>query len=167
LVDDASSLGETLDVIWAFSRRNGWKVIRHEKPLGHSASCGAGAALATQPYLCLLNSDTVATPWCWRQLKEVFENREEIGVAGPSTSHCGTPQVLTVARNLRAYWNDNQICGFAHRLLKNPSEPVLMDLPWVSGFAFFIRLALWQELGGFDPNLPDYGNEVELCHRVK
>jgi GT2 family glycosyltransferase len=41
-----------------------------------------------------------------------------------------------------------------------------LDLPWVSGFAFFIRRSLWEQIGGFDQKLPDYGNEVELCNRV-
>ena len=167
LVDDGSRLTETLGMIARFSSRNGWKVIRREKPLGHSAACGDGARLATRPYLCLLNSDTVVTPWCWRQIKEVFENDPRIGVAGPSTSHCGTAQRLTLAAGLRSYWNDNQICDFAHRLQREPVELALTEMPWVSGFGLFIRRDLWQELGGFDPNLPDYGNEVELCNRVK
>jgi GT2 family glycosyltransferase len=25
---------------------------------------------------------------------------------------------------------------------------------------------LWEELGGFDPDLPDYGNEIALCKRI-
>jgi GT2 family glycosyltransferase len=41
-----------------------------------------------------------------------------------------------------------------------------VDLPVISGFAFFIRRDLWNELGGFDMNLPDYGNEAELCKRL-
>ncbi len=43
---------------------------------------------------------------------------------------------------------------------------MVVDLKWVSGFALFIRRNLWDELGGFDPELPDYGNEFELCSRV-
>jgi GT2 family glycosyltransferase len=167
LLDDASKLNETLDVIRHFSSRNGWKVIRNEKSAGHSAACGAGAKLATRPYLCLLNSDSVATPWCWKLLKEVFERDQEIGVTAPSTSHGGTPQTLSLACEIRFHLNDNQICAFAHRLLTETQEPVVVDMPWVSGFAFFIRRELWQDLGGFDPNLPDYGNEVELCKRIK
>src|SRR5579863_565870 len=167
LVDDASKLTETLEVIRHFSSRNGWRVIRNEKSTGHSMACGAGAKLATRPYLCLLNSDSVATPWCWKLLKEAFERDQEIGVTAPSTSHGGTPQTLSLACEIRFHLNDNQICAFAHRLLTQTQEPVVVDMPWVSGFAFFIRRELWQDLGGFDPNLPDYGNEVELCKRIK
>jgi GT2 family glycosyltransferase len=164
LVDDASILAETLEVIRHFSIRNGWKVIRHEKSLGHSEACRAGTSLATRPYLCLLNSDTVVTPWCWQRIKEVFEHDQKIGVLGPSTSNTGNPQSLALSEFLGPCWNNNQICAFAKRLLTQ--EPVVMDLVWVSGSAFFIRRNLWEQVGGFDQKLPDYGNEIELCGRV-
>jgi GT2 family glycosyltransferase len=164
LVDDASTLAETLELIRHYSRRNGWKVIRHEKSLGHSEACRAGTSLATRPYLCLLNSDTVVTPWCWQRIEEVFEHDQKIGVAGPSTSNTGNPQSLALSEFLGPCWNNNQICAFAKRLLTH--QPVVMDLDWVSGNAFFIRRNLWEQVGGFDRNLPDYGNEIELCGRV-
>jgi O-antigen biosynthesis protein len=166
LVDDASRLTETLEVIRHFSIRDGWKVVRHEKSLGHSGACRAGANLATRPYLCLLNSDTVVTPWCWRRVKEAFEQDQKIGVAGPSTSCSGTAQAHVFATILSPYWSDNQICAFANRLLTQCREPFLLDLAWVGGFAFFIRRSLWEQIGGFDQNLPDHGNEVELCSRI-
>jgi GT2 family glycosyltransferase len=166
LVDDASILVETLEVIRHFSSRNGWNIVRHEKSLGHSEACRAGARLATRQYLCLLNSDTVVTPWCWRRIKEVFECDQKIGVAGPSTSNTGNPQSLALAEFLSPCWNNNQICVFAKRLLTQFQEHVVMDLAWVSGSAFFIRRSLWEQVGGFDQQLPDYGNEIELCGRV-
>lgn len=166
LVDDASILTETLEVILRFSGENGWEILRHEKSLGHSAACRAGANLATRPYLCLLNSDTVVTPWCWRRIKEAFEHDQKVGVAGPSTSSTGNPQSLALAEFLSPCWNDNQICAFAERLLTQFQGPVVMDLAWISGNAFFIRRTLWEHLGGFDHKLPDYGNEIELCGRV-
>ncbi len=166
LVDDASKLDETIELIDSFAERNNWKVIRHSKALGHSAACGAGASLATGTYLCLLNSDTVVTPWCWRPIVQAFEDNPDIGVAGPSTSFSGTPQSLPLAFSARFYLNDSQVCEYARRLLAPHLNAVLRDLPWVSGFAFFIRRSLWEQLRGFDRNLPDLGNEVELCIRV-
>jgi GT2 family glycosyltransferase len=166
LVDDASILTETSEVIRDFSIRNKWNVVRHEKSLGHSEACRGGADLATRPYLCLLNSDTVVTPWCWRRVKEVFEQDPKIGVAGPSTSSSGNTQTLALAHDQGPFWNDSQICAFANRLLAQLPEPVITDLRWVSGFAFFIRLSLWEKVGGFDRKLPDYGNERELSSRI-
>ena len=90
IVDDGSILvGDRKDQFDEFISRNRWKLIRHETPFGHSAACEAGATLSTRPYLCLLNSDTVVTPWCWRLIKQAFEHDNMIAVVGPSTSHSG------------------------------------------------------------------------------
>lgn len=166
LIDDGSSLTETRDTIRSFTARRGWTLVRHEKPLGHSVACEVGVCLSTRAYLCLLNSDTVVTPWCWRLVKQAFEIDDKIAVAGPSTSHSGNVQALPVALYLRQRWNDQQICDFAQRLVMPGTDPVIEDLAWAGGFAFFIRRTVWNELGGFDRNLPDYGNEVELCKRI-
>jgi GT2 family glycosyltransferase len=166
LVDDGSKLAETVETIREFSGRCGWKVVSNSQPSGHSLASAAGARLATKPYLCLLNSDTVVTPWCWLPVQQAFHQDSTIGVVGPSTSRSGTQQALPVARDCRFDWNENQICGFAERLLRAHLLRPLVDLPWIGGFALFIRRSLWHKLGGFDHDLADYGNEVELCKRV-
>jgi GT2 family glycosyltransferase len=168
LVNDGSKLIETVNMIQHFADRNHWKFVHHEKPLGHSRASEAGADLATRPYLCLLNSDTVVTPSCWRLVKEAFELDERIAVAGPSTSNAGTThlQTLPIARYLCRYLNDNQICDLAGRLVAKCAHPLVSDQTFVCGFAFFIRLSLWNKFDGFDRNLPDYGNEDELGKRV-
>jgi GT2 family glycosyltransferase len=166
LVDDGSRIAQTTHIIREFSSRNGWKVISNPDVRGHSAACAVGAGLASRPYLCLLNSDTVVTPWCWPALEQAFETDTTIGVAGPSTSSSRNEQTLNVAGHCRFYWNDSQVCAFAERLTIAPPQPVIIDLPWISGFAFLIRRSLWEELAGFDRNLPDYGNEAELCKRA-
>lgn len=167
LVDDASKLVETVEMIREYTSKNRWKVISNTTAGGHSDACRAGARVATRPYLCLLNSDTVVTPWCWRMIQETFESDSTIGVAGPSTSSSGgNAQTLGVARDCRFEWNDSQICAFAERLSAAHPRPVILDLPWVAGFAFFIRRSLWEELSGFDEHLKDYANEVDLCKRV-
>lgn len=166
LVNDASRMPSTREIIREFSTRNGWRVVSNTQATGHSRASAAGAQLASRPYLCLLNSDTVVTPWCWLPVLEAFESDARVGVAGPSTSRSGTRQALRVARDCRFEWNDNQICGYADRLRKSALLRPVIDLPWIGGFALFIRRTLWQELGGFNQNLSDYGNEIELCKRV-
>jgi GT2 family glycosyltransferase len=166
LVDDGSRQQATRSMILEFINRNGWRLVNHKEPLGHSLACEAGVRISSRPYLCLLNSDTVVTPWCWRLVKEALEQDQNIAVVGPSTSHSGNLQALPAAHYLRNHLTDNQICGFAMRLLAESKNPIVMDLAWASGFAFFIRRSTWDQLGGFDRSLPDYGNEVELCKRV-
>jgi GT2 family glycosyltransferase len=166
LVDDGSALRQTVDLIEAFRARNSWKHIRHEVPQGHSQCCSVGARQSTRPYLCLLNSDTVVAPWSWQGIKEAFELDPSIGIAGPSTSWAATRQMITRAMYCRHYWSDEQINAFAHAVVAGNRLKPCIDLEEASGCAFFIRRGLWEQLGGFDPNLPDYGNESELCMRV-
>jgi len=166
LVNDGSRLPEMAPLIRDFSERNGWSVVHNQVAGGHSAACLAGAGLSRRPYLCLLNSDTVVTPWCWAAMRQAFEANSSIGLAGPCTSSSGNEQTLDVAIKCRLYWSDSQICGFAERLVTSPPAPEILDLPWISGFALFIRRSLWEALGGFDRNLPGYWNDIELCKRV-
>lgn len=166
LIDDNSKLEETLDVIKTFYHRNNWKHVRHESSLGHSRSCEHGISLATRPYICLLNSDTVVTPWSWSAINEAFESYPKIAVVGPSTSWAATKQLVSDAKYCRHYWNDSQIFSFAEKYIEKHNESPLVDLKEISGFAYFIRREAWDCLGGFDKNLPDYGNESELNIRL-
>lgn len=166
LVDDGSQLPETTDLIQDYEHRNGWIVVRHKEPKGHSRSCEAGSRLATRPYLCFLNSDTVVTPWSWRGAKEAFDSDPQIAVTGPTTSWTVTKQSIRRAEYCRNYWTNSQIYAFAKKYISNQTTSVQISLPTVGGFAFFIRHKLWNELGGFDVKLPDYGNESELCKKL-
>lgn len=166
LVDDGSRMQETVDLIQNYQQQNNWLVVRSKAPKGHSHSCESGSRVATRPYLCFLNSDTVITPWSWSGAKKAFDMDQKIAVTGPTTSWTATKQKNPRAMYCRNYWTDNQICAFAKRCISNLSETTLEYLPYVGGFAFFIRRSIWIEFGGFDRNLPDYGNEVELCRRL-
>jgi len=166
LVDDGSQLQETTDLIQDYEHRNGWIVVRHKEPMGHSRSCEAGSCLATRPYLCFLNSDTVITPWSWRGAKEAFDSDPQIAVTGPTTSRASTKQTIRRAEYCRHYWTASQIYAFAERYISKQQPRSWVDLPAVDGFAFFIRRTIWEEVGGFDPRLLDYGNETELCKRL-
>jgi GT2 family glycosyltransferase len=166
LVDDNSELGETRDIIAEFSERKHWKAIRNNGSMGHSRSCEAGARLATRPYLCLLNSDTIVTPWSWRGSQEAFEADSRIVITGPSTSYTPTVQAVPRAEYCRHYWSESQVCAFAQTYVSSRPARCWTDLSEVGGFAFFVRRRFWEELGGFDSNLPDYGNEFEFCRRA-
>jgi len=166
LVDDGSQLQETFDLLQDYQQRNSWTLIKHDKVLGHSQSCADGSQVCTRKYLCFLNSDTVVTPWSWRAAKEAFDLDSRIAATGPSTSWAFTQQVVPKAKLCRHFWSDSQIFAFAHEYVEAHKYSAWVDLPEISGFAFFIRREVWENFGGFDENLPDYGNETELCIRL-
>ena len=166
IVDDGSKLEVVRRMLDDFCPRNGWKLIRHDTALGHSRASEIGAAASTRPYVFLLNSDTVVTPHSWLGISRAFDDSRKIAAAGPSTSYTPTLQHVTRACHCRHYWSDGQIWLFSEKYVaKHRQEPVV-DLPTIGGFAFFVRRTVWDELGGFDKNLQDYGNEKEFCRRL-
>lgn len=166
LVDDGSVRKETAEIVARYISKYHWKLVSNEKSMGHSRATEAGAREATRPYLCLLNSDAIVSPWSWRAAKEAFEADPKIGISGPTTSQTPTPQMSRRAELCRHFWTDSQVFGFAEKSVKPWPPCTIVELPEVGGFAFFIRRSLWEHFGGFDPNLPDYGNEFELCKRA-
>jgi GT2 family glycosyltransferase len=97
---------------------------------------------------------------------DAFESSARIGVAGPSTSCTVGPQTVARAYHCRHFWSDEQIWSFAEQYVAGRANAAPVDRPFVGGFAFFVRRTVWNDLGGFDTNLPDYGNEKEFCRRV-
>ena len=167
LVDDGSKEQVTQDLLRHFSRKYNWRLIVHSQAQGHSRACEAGASQASRPYLCLLNSDTYVTPWGWAAIRDAFVGDERLAVAGPSTSWASTEQRLIPALHCRHFWTDSQIVAFARKYLEKVKQPDLVELPEISGFAFFIRREVWREFNGFHLALHDYGNESELCGRLR
>jgi GT2 family glycosyltransferase len=167
VVDDGSKLDRTRRVLDDFCSENHWQLVRNQKPTGHSRASESGVLVSGRPYVCLLNSDTVVTPHSWLGVVRAFEGSADVAVAGPSTSQTPTPQSVRRALYCRHYWSDEQIWSYARRYVARHLREPVADLPMVGGFAFFVRRAVWDGMGGFDKNLPDYGNEKEFCGRVK
>ncbi len=167
LVDDGSKEPITREMLRHYSVSQGWRLVVHDQALGHSRACEAGAMLATRPYICLLNSDTYVTPWGWTAILDAFEGDDGVAVVGPSTSWATTAQRLIPAMHCRHFWSDSQIVAFAQRYLKRLASTDRIELPEISGFAFFVRRDVWDHFGGFHAALHDYGNEAELCVRLR
>ncbi len=167
IIDDGSKLETTRQVLDEACARNPWRLIRNERAQGHSRASEAGVAVAGRAYVCLLNSDTVATPHSWHAIMKAFAVSPQIAIVGPSTSYTPTPQCVPRASRCRTYWSDEQIWRFAEKYAARHSDEGIVDLPLAGGFAFFVRRSSWDQLGGFDRNLPDYGNETDLCRRAK
>jgi GT2 family glycosyltransferase len=167
LVDDGSKRQRTQEVIDSAIARNGWALARHESARGHSRACESGADIAQRDLLCFLNSDTVITPFSWTGMVKTLQADPRIAVVGPSTSCTSTQQTIRRAEFCRIYWTDGQIDEFARRYtIRNCGAPPV-DLDYVGGFAFIVTRSAWTESGGFDANLSNYGNEKDLCRRLK
>jgi GT2 family glycosyltransferase len=166
LVDDGSMLDETRKLISDCEQRNCWKVVRNDKPVQHSRACENGSKYATRSYLCFLNSDTVITPYSWAGVKDVFEANAGVAVVGPATSTDTHQLASRRALYCNHYWNNEQIYSFAQRYTSKQPRQSRKEVRTINGFALFIRNSVWTNCGGFHTDLPDYGNDTELCERL-
>lgn len=166
LVDDGSRKPETKALLQKSAADRNWLLIAHDKPQRHSRACEHGCRHASRRYLCLLNSDTVITAQVWKEIKKCFEADPRIAVVGPASNHDTFQLASRRACYCGDFWTNNEIYSFAARFVAGQPPASWTAVPGINGFAFFIRKTTWDELGGFHPELPDYGNETELCVRI-
>ncbi len=166
LVDDGSQLAATARLIRDVVSRRGWRLVVHREAQRHSRACEAGARLATRPYLCFLNTDCIWTRRVWEPVRDAFAD-PDVAMVGPSISNAPGQTASRRSAWCARHWSNDHVHAFAERYLRRPPVPEVVEVPEVHGSAMFIRRAVWEKLGGFHPDLPDYGNETELCRRVQ
>ena len=116
-------------------------VERTGENLGFGRAHNANAARGSSPYLFVLNQDCVLEPGALEGLVEVAE-RSPGSVAA---------------------WEPRQI-PYEH---PKSYDPVTLDTEWVSGAASLYRRAAYEAVGGFEPRIFMYGEDVDLSWRLR
>lgn len=143
------------------------KVTYFKGPFNFSAKCNQGAAAATGDILLFLNDDIVPVSANWLdELLAPFAN-PDIAAAGPllvypnaKVQHCGV------------YAGGKGTVGHDLRFARLPEQDYLFlgsaprNVSVVTGAALAIRRDLFEALNGFDVQLANYIQDVDLCLRV-
>ena len=104
---------------------------------GHNAN----AALGVAPFLLVLNQDCVLEPGALEGLLDAAAaSAEEV-----------------------AAWEPRQI-PYEH---PKAYDPVTLEAPWVSGAAALFRRSAFESVGGFEPRIFMYGEDVDLSWRLR
>lgn len=150
------------------------------EPIGFSAANNLGASHADGEILFFLNPDTELLPGSLESLLHAFEKDEknELGaVSGLLFYSDGAIQPQGGA--LPNLWN---VAGWMLFLDDIPFVKYLFssyqqrniqffeqarEVGWVGGTAFAVRASVLKEAGGWDESIFLYGEDVELCYRLK
>lgn len=173
VVDNASSDGSADMVERDFPRV---RLLRNPRNDGYAIGNNLGAARARGEFVLLLNSDTEVHPGALATLVGFMRDHPSHGACAPRLDwpdgrpqlSCKTFPTLGVAvffdtcferwfprnRVLRRYF----MREFDHTTSRDVDQP--------PGAALLVRRALWTELGGFDPELWLFFNDVDLCRRL-
>jgi GT2 family glycosyltransferase len=155
---------------------DGVRVLNNERSLGFAANANRGFAATSGEFVVLGNPDAVPEPDAVARLLAFAEAHPRCGVAGPrmlgidgapvpSRRRFPTVGGTLVRRTpLRRLFPPLERQNRHYHLDEDPAEPVPAD--WLLGGFLFLRRAMLDELGGFDPGFRLYGEDIDLCYRA-
>ncbi len=155
VVDNASS-----DDSAAVAEALGAHVIRGEVNAGFGAGCNRGALRGSADYLLFLNPDARIAPADLEQLVAAFDANPDFAI--------GSPQLyVTDGRPQRVVWP-------FPRALDSWAEALGIErlfpnwrADFVVGACLFVRRSAFEAVAGFDERIWLYGEETDLCRRVR
>ena len=156
------------DVLWLKSDRN----------LGFGTGCNRGAALASQELLLFLNPDTLVNENTFQVMWDFFQGEPKIGVAGCKIVNrdgslqlaCKrsfpSPQVAAFKfMGLSGLFPKSRVFGKYNLTFLDENKTHEVDA--VSGSFMCIKTDLFRSVDGFDEDFFMYGEDLDICFRVK
>lgn len=173
--DNASSDGTAAYVAAAYP----WvQVVAGDENLGFARANNAAVARCRGGYTLLLNPDAFLTGIDQvTRLARVLDEDAAVVAAGPKLLHAdGLHQVGDAGWRVRAL----SVIGhflFVHRAMAAvpaiyvSNERLLherrVDVDWLCGACMMVRTEVFRDVGGFDPSIFMYGEDMELGERLR
>lgn len=173
VVDNASADGSAAMVSAEFPEV---MLLANQDNLGFGKANNQALPLCTGRHVLLLNPDTVVLDGAVAKLVQLMDRQPEVAVAGcrllngdmslQRWTGGAYPRLLNLANH---YFFLDRLLPSSWRpmpLYLDHDVPQNMDVDWVSGACMILRSSA---LGGrlFNPDYFMYGEDMELCHRLK
>lgn len=174
VVDNASSDGSAALVRERFPSA---RLVEHEENIGFGAANNVGMEAASGNWFLLLNSDAWPVDDAIGKLTAFGEAHPRAGIVGPRLRNPDG----SLQRSVRGYptlWRIATEYLFLRRLA--PRSPALnafygggfdhasvREVEVLKGAVLFVRREAFEAVGGFDPAYFMYGEEMDLCYRVR
>jgi len=154
----------------------GVRVMHNARPHGFAANANLAMSETTGEFVVVANPDAVAAPDTVATLRTFAESHERCGIAGPrmlgldgelvpSRRRFPTVSGTLVRRTpLRRLLPPLERQRSHYHLGEDAAEPAPAD--WLLGGFLFLRRAMLDEIGGFDPGFRLYGEDIDLCYRA-
>lgn len=154
IVVDNASQDNSLDLI-----RNNfpWVIlIANEHNLGFARANNLALKTCRANYVYFLNPDTEVLERCFRNMIDFMDQHPEIGLAGTRiVNPDGSPQSSIEKRYP------------GEKYAKQELRDLKGNLAWVMGASMIARRGIVEDLGGFDEEFFLYGEEQDLCLRIR
>ena len=170
VVDNASSDG-TADMIRSVFPHV--VLVENEQNVGFGMASNQGFQLAVGKYVGILNPDTVLLNRAFVILVSHLESMLQVGIIGPKIEGANGTTQQTCARGYITLWSDFLQASGLRSKLKGQNNSAsnahlaMRQVDCISGACFVVRRNAVQSAQLFDPRFFMYGEDVDLCYRVK
>jgi GT2 family glycosyltransferase len=168
IVDNASTDG-TPDLVE--KEFPDFTLIRNTDNFGFARANNIAMNFARGKYVCLINSDVIATPDCLEQMVRFMDEHEDIGLLGPKmVMPDGTIGTACMRRPTLRVW---LVEAFGLRsIFKNTTlhmsklnHQAIQDVDVLNGWFWMARKSAVDCVGLLDEHFFMYGEDIEWCHR--
>jgi len=145
--------------------------IQSPENIGYGRCCNLGARAARGEFLLILNPDTELKPGAVGAMISALKAQPTIGLVGARLIDPDGTFQSSSTHPLPGIFNTVFDCAFIRRLAWQLSGRSRRRSPFmvnaVSGACMLLRTSLFKKLGGFNPRFFMYGEDVDLCQRVR
>lgn len=152
--------------------------IHSDVNLGFGKACNAAATKARHPYLFFVNPDTLVSQDTFRSTLSFMLSKPEAGIAGCRILNSDGSIQWACRRSfpspmaavyktlgLAALFPKSRRFGAYNLTYLDPEEEAEVDA--VSGSFFCVSQSTYRQVGGFDESFFMYGEDLDICFRVK
>lgn len=152
IVVDNASKDKSVDKLKLYG--DNIKLVSNSANLGFGVANNIGFKHATGQYVFLLNPDAVlSTNDALEKMIRFIETNKQYGIVGPKIN-------AIEGTHPEKYYP-------GQKYLQKPLETLPGEIAWVIGASMLIPREVYEKVGGFDEDYFLYGEETDLCLRVR
>lgn len=168
VVDDGSADNTAHSVLRKYPRHI---VVHLPKRHGFAAAINHGVARASGDLLLLLDNRSEVDPSAIGVIRQAFDAKEDLGVAGAALRHPNGDPQWSGGRLPSSLWCFASASGLTGLLDRSKMWRKLRSfagrrrgrVDWVAGAAMVVRRTVWEEIGPFDADYRIRGQYIDLC----
>lgn len=142
--------------------------LENETNLGFAEGNNVGIRRALElgaDYVLLLNNDTTVNPQMLKELIQVAEGDERVGIVGPKINYFSEPETIWSAGGILNSRRMPILLGLDEPDRGQRDAPKEVD--WVTGCALLIKSSVIERIGLIDARFFIYFEENDWCYRAK
>jgi len=175
IVDNASEDGSVELIKQKFPNV---KLVENKTNYGFGKANNQALKISQGEFVLLINPDTIVSEDTFDELIKFFRSKPEAGLAGCKILNPDGTLQLACRRSFPGPWTSfckvtglsNLFPGnkiFARYNLTYLDENKTYEVDAISGSFMMIRREVYEKVGGFDEQFFMYGEDLDLCYRIK